>query len=126
MNRNLSLALLLGLLFFVPFSSFGAGKLNFGIGARVPRYQLPAFAAEENGIWRKNGLEVQYIEFTGGGPLNQAIAAKAVDVAFHSPAPVFTAAAQGLPMMIVSDLAKTTLGIWVSGRGPLKELKDMQ
>jgi NitT/TauT family transport system substrate-binding protein len=53
-------------------------KLNVGYSA-ISAEQLPAWIAKETGIFKKNGLDVQLIYFTGGTTAVQALVSGPVD-----------------------------------------------
>jgi NitT/TauT family transport system substrate-binding protein len=54
-------------------------KLNGGYSA-ISGEQLPAWIAKETGIFKKNGLDVQLIYFTGGTTAVQALVSGDVPV----------------------------------------------
>src|SRR3989304_1540721 len=45
-----------------------------------PHHALVLLAGEEKGFWKQNGLEVQWIPFTSGTTMLQAIAAASADM----------------------------------------------
>lgn len=56
------------------------------------------------GIFKKNGLDVQIVGFSGGAKMHQALASNAIDVAFGS-GPQMILTAKGSPMMAVAEMA---------------------
>lgn len=111
---------------FFPFApSWSAEKLKFGASVKVPNYELPLLAADEKGIWKENGLEVESLFFSGGGPFGQALAARAIKMGYTAGATTFLGLAGGLPTVIVSDLGQQSLSIWVAPKSAMKNPKDL-
>ena len=92
-----------------------------------PVHMLPMLAAEEKGIWKQLGLEVEWFPFTAGGAQLQAMAAGAVDVGFTTTSDTVHGAARGVPLIIVSDLgAVDTYVLWVRTDSPIKTPQDLK
>lgn len=90
-------------------------------------YWLPMVAAEEYGFWKKNGLQVAWKPFGGGGPMFQAVAAGQVSVGLASVGAILDARARGIPVKII--------GVYTVGSGydflvlndsPLKKVEDLK
>src|SRR3990172_4897564 len=64
-----------------PMAASAAGeKIKFATAVKLfPVFYLPVLAAEERGYWKEEDLEVEWVPFAGGHPMNQAIAAGAID-----------------------------------------------
>lgn len=116
----------LAILFLATFSP-AAEKVAFGTAVKLfPPYYLPMLAAQEKGLWKEQGLEGEWVDFTGGGPFMQALAAKAIKAGYTAAPTTYQVAARGLPVIIVSDHYRMSLIIWVSGTSRLKEPKDIK
>jgi ABC-type nitrate/sulfonate/bicarbonate transport system substrate-binding protein len=70
-------------------------------------------AAEENGFWKQNGLEVKWTPFRGNSNLNRAIAADAVDMATESMTGVILGASRGIPLVALAETSWAEYFIWV-------------
>ena len=120
------LILLTFFLFSLLPSSVAAESLRFGLAIKVPDHELPILAAEEKGFWKENGLEVNTTIFKGGRRLNQAVAARHIDMGTSGATGVFVAASRGLPLLMLATFQnQTSLGIWVAANGPVKKPKDL-
>lgn len=124
---RLALVLLAAFLTSVPLSQ-GAEKIKFGTPLKVnPQYALPVLAGEEMGFWKKEGLEVEWVPFQGGGPLFRAMAAGAVQMAHDAALSTIQAISRGVPLIIVADLGGIEdMFVWVRPDSPIKEPKDLK
>lgn len=108
--------------------SFSQDKLKFATSVREYHvFYLPAMAAEEQGFWKQNGLEVTWSPMPGGGAMIRALAGRAIDAGFTSAATAAQGAAGGVPAVIVSDLyPKEDFFVWVRKESRFKEPKDLK
>src|SRR3990170_1370185 len=118
--------LVIGVVISMP--SLSADKLRFGSSVRGhPNYDLPMVAAAEKGIWKENGLEVEWTPFRAGGDLMRAVAARALDIATTGSSTSILAASQGVPVTIVADPKEPlTFYFQVLKDSPIKEAKDLK
>lgn len=108
-------------------SALGAEKMRFGTSVKgSPFYELPAIAAEEQGLWKQNGLEVTWFPFRGGPEVYQAVAANSVDLVVTATPANLQAAARGLAVVIVADSGRDDFFIWVRADNPIKEPRDLK
>jgi len=79
------------------------------------------------GIFKKYGIDVQIVGFSGGPKMHQALAAGAIDVAFGS-GPQMILTAKGSPMMAVAEMAgvPTNFAVIVPYDSPLRTLDDLK
>lgn len=92
---------------------FAAEKVNFGSPTRgLPNYDLPFIAAEEKGIWKSWGLEVNWVVFNATTPLVKALVSKDMDIGAASEGALYCPL-HGIAVAI--SLAGT-----LSKEGPLK------
>ena len=125
------LILVLALTFTVPTLpkyAQAAEKVKYGTAIKVyPAYYLPMMAAEEKGLWKRNGLDGEWIPFRGSVALHQAIAAGDIMIGGDLGTSVFQAANRGLPLMIVSNLVSwSAFFMWVRTNSPIKNPKDLE
>lgn len=132
-RRNLSLlAATLGFLFLTVWPAsvnrpWAAEKLKLGASMKIsPKQFLPVLAAEENGFWAKNGLEVDWVPFLAAGPVYQAVAAGHLNVGTATAISVVEAASRGIPVTMVMELDIDKWYVWVSADRPYKDMKDLK
>jgi ABC-type nitrate/sulfonate/bicarbonate transport system substrate-binding protein len=79
------------------------------------------------GIFKRNGIDVQIVGFSGGAKMHQALAAGAIDVAFGS-GPQMILTAKGSPMMAVAEMASVPLvfAVIVPYDSPIQSLDDLK
>lgn len=124
------MASFVALLFLGLFPAKGQAveKLKFATATKVvPRYYLPPLAAQEKGIWKKNGLEAEWVPFASAPPLYQAVAGGAVAIGLTMAVAQFQAVAAGVPVVIVSNLDSTDkFFVWVRPQSRSKEPRDLK
>src|SRR3990172_7607859 len=56
-----------------------AERIGFATHIRTsPQFVLPVLAAQEQGLWKQQGLDVEYVPFESTSAMNQAVVAGAV------------------------------------------------
>lgn len=105
-----------------------AAKVRLSTSVKTnPLYVLPMLAAEEKGIWKNLGLELEWFPFKSGGKQMVAMAAGATDVGWATTGSVIQGAARGVSIIIASDLGVVnTFGIWVRANSPIKTPQDLK
>lgn len=130
MAKNLSgLVLIATLALLLSGAVSAAEKLKLGTAVKLyPPYYLVVLAGQEQGIWQKNGLDVEWVPFRGSVLMHRGLAAKAVNIGFSPSISFVEAAAKGVPEMVVCELyaGKTQNYVWVRTDGPYKEAKDLR
>lgn len=110
--------------------ALAAQKLKFGQPLKEkdsPKNSLLIIVAEEKGFFKQNGLEVEWVAFSGGGPMMQALSAGAIDVFLNAPTSQIVATSRGVPALMVADIqTPEPFFIWVRPGGRVKELKDLR
>lgn len=103
-------------------------KLKFATATRVvPSYYLPPLAAQEKGIWKKNGLDAEWVPFASAPPLYQAVASGAVAIGLTMSVAQLQAAAAGVPVVIISNLDTTDkFFVWARQESRFKEPRDLK
>lgn len=128
MSKKLFLLFVAGMLVLLS-SAPAREKLRFTSPVKdFPPYYLIIFAAEEKGFWKANGLDVEWVPFTSGPALNQAVAAKAVSLGFAAVPTHIMAVSRGLPVVLISRIRDSDGGfyIWVRAGGPFKRPQDLK
>lgn len=120
--------MLIMLLLFLSFSRAAAEKMKFGSCVKMsPVYYLPILGAEERGIWKQNGLEVEWVPFSGASPMHQAMLTGAIPLGLCATAGPIMAIAAGVPAVIVAGVQKGDLFVlFVRAGSPIRELKDLK
>ena len=103
-------------------------KVKLGSSVKMhPPYYLPVLAAEEKGLWRDNGLEVEWVPFAGGTPFARAIAAGSINIGTSTISTPMTGAERGLPVVMVAELgASEPFLIWVKADSPYRNVRDLK
>lgn len=117
------------LLTFAFSSNVGAiEKLKFGTSTKeAPNHYLPVLAGEEKGFWKENSIDLEWVPFRGGAPLNQAMAAGHLAIGIGGATGVIPAQAQGLPVIMVGQLfAENLFGFWVRPESRFKQPSDLK
>jgi len=88
---------------------------------------VPLDIGEAAGIFKKNGIDLRIIGFSGGTKMHQALAANTIDVAFGS-GPQMVLTAKGAPMMAVAEMASapTNFAVIVPYDSPIKTLDGLK
>lgn len=103
-------------------------KVRLGSSSPVePVYYLPAMAALEQGYWRQQGLEVEYVAFSSGRTLITAVAAGEIKIGITILSSKISATVRGMPLLIVSSLYPANdFTVWVRTDSPMKSPKDLK
>ena len=112
----------------LPKYAQAAEKVKYGTAIKVyPAYYLPMMAAEEKGLWKRNGLDGEWVPFRGSVALHQGIAAGDIMIGGDLATSVFQAANRGLPLMIVSNLVSwSAFFMWVRTESQIKKPGDLE
>ncbi len=76
--------------------------------------EIPVFWAEENGIFKDNGLSVELVKSTGGAAALTALQSGDIDLAFTNPFSTMIARSQGIDVQWIATAYETTA---VEGEG---------
>ncbi len=103
----------------------GAGEKNGGplrVGVMPSAVGAPVQYALEKGYFADEGIEVNVILFPSGAPINEAVAAKQLDVACSGAATIFSLAS-GTNKLIADVESSGGMGIWVRPDSPIMKTK---
>lgn len=108
-----ALSFIVIVLFFAawPVHGFGAESSETPQTIRIGVYQasiwsVPIFAAQQEGFFKRNGIEAELIPVSGGPNALAALAGRSIDVFSASPELVLPAIARGVDLQVVSGLTK--------------------
>jgi NitT/TauT family transport system substrate-binding protein len=103
-------------------------KVSYGTAVKLsPVYYLPVLAGQEQGIFKKNGLDVEWVPANSGPDLHRALAAGAMQIGSSNSATDIPAIGRGAPSIIVASLqASDNFGIWVSTKGHINTIQDLK
>ncbi len=111
----------------VSSEALSAEKLKLGTAIKTfPPYYLVMLTAEEKGLWKEMGLDVEWVPFRGSVPLHQAIAARSLFMGMDMGASIIQANSRGLPLVMVQHLVSyQPFYIWVRPGGKIKSVKGL-
>jgi len=103
-------------------------KISYGTAVKLsPVYYLPVLAGQEHGIFKKNGLDVEWVPSNSGPDFHRALAAGAVQIGSSNSATDIPAIGRGAPSVIVANLQTAdNFGIWVSTKGHVNTIQDLK
>lgn len=126
-RRVLFLILVAGVILSRP-SLFAQYKVNFGSPVKaLPNYDLPFLAAEDKGLWKQWGLDVNWVAFESAGPLVRAIISKDMDIGAVGTFGTIPAVIQGAPLVAVAHHGvETDFRIWVRNDSRIRAPADLK
>ena len=126
MMKRIHFYLLAGSLFVLLSSPASAQltKLNVGYSA-ISADQLPAWMAKESGSFKKNGLDVQLIYFTGGTTAVQALLSGEVPISQVAGPAVVNSGLAGSDIILFVGGA-TSLDYWLMSRPEIKRPEQLK
>ncbi|HUK60641.1 MAG TPA: ABC transporter substrate-binding protein [Stellaceae bacterium] len=88
---------------------------------------IPVNVGDKLGIFKKHGLDLKIVDFTGGSKMTQAMTAGAIDIG-DGAGTEMALVAKGVPMVAVCESATTFpfLAVGVPADSPLKSLDDLK
>jgi NitT/TauT family transport system substrate-binding protein len=101
--------------------------LRVGKASPVSDAIIPVNVGDKLGIFKKHGLDLEIIEFNGGGKMAQGMAAGAIDIA-DGAGTEMAFVAKGAPMIAVCESTSNApfLGVGVPWDSPVKSLADLK
>ncbi len=105
-----------------------AAKVKVGTALRTQAvFAMPMLAIEENGLWKKMGVDAEWVPFKGGAAMHRAATAGAVHVGITAIVGTVRVIGKGLPFIVVYHMGPVTdFGIWVLTESPLKKPADLK
>jgi NitT/TauT family transport system substrate-binding protein len=100
------------------------------IGSSVqdsPFYYLPIAAGQEQGIFKKHGLDVEWVPSNSGSDLERAYAASAIKIGLSSAGADIVGITRGIPISIIATLQPDDdFTVWASSKGRIKKPEDLK
>lgn len=88
---------------------------------------LPLVAAEDQGFWQKNGLDVEVVTFSAATPMYQGVAAGSLNLGTSTVPSIIQAASGGLPVLIITALTSDDdFYLYVPTKSPVKTAQDLK
>ena len=84
-----------------PGGSFGKFQVNFGVTFRNARL-VPLWIADEEGFFKKQGLDVKQVNISGGTQGAQMMVSGGVDVSYDDPITCIVSTAGGVPVNVMT------------------------
>lgn len=124
----LALSVLTLAVLLAPIQSASAAKVKVGTALRThPVFAMPMLAIEDNGLWKRVGVDAEWIPFKGGSAMQRAVAGKSIQVAVTAVTGTVVSVSRGLPVTIVYHMGPVTdFGIWVLNNSPIKKPADLK
>lgn len=103
-------------------------KLKIGSSVKdSPFYYLPIGAAQEQGFFKKHGLDVEWVPSKSGSDLERAFAADAVKIGLSSAGADIVGIARGVPVSVLATLVPDDdFTVWASSQGKIKKPEDLK
>lgn len=103
-------------------------KIKYGSSVRLaPPYYLPVLAAEERGIFKRNGVNVEWFPSNSGTDMQRALAADAVTIGSSSAGADIPSMGRGVPIAIIASLQPTDdFSVWVSTKAKRDKVADLK
>lgn len=103
-------------------------KLKYGSSVKLsPQYYLPVSAADEKGIFKRNGLDVEWFPSQSGSDLQRAFAASAIKIASSSAGADILGIAHGVPIVILASLQPSDdFAVWVASQSRFRKPQDLK
>ncbi len=85
------------------FPAWAQTKVTGGVAA-FNEALLPVYTARDLGYFEKEGISLELVDFKGGGPAVQALAAKSIDICFCAADHIIRLRARNMPAVILVGL----------------------
>jgi len=101
-------------------------RLAVGKAALTSESNLAANVGEQTGIFKKHGLDVEVIDFGGGGKMIQALTAGSIDIGVGAGIQMAFIVKGATMLAVCEDASTLPFVIGVPWDSPLKTLKDLR
>lgn len=124
----LGMTILATFFFLFPGSWANAERLKVATATRLTAaYFLPVLAAQEQGFFKEEGLQTEWVPFAGGTPMTHAFAARSVALALDVATSVIIISSRGIPVRILADLGQgLTWFLYVRNDSPIRSPGDLR
>jgi ABC-type nitrate/sulfonate/bicarbonate transport system substrate-binding protein len=105
-----------------------AESMKYGSAVKLtPVFYLPVMAAQEKGIFKKHGLDVQWFPSSSGTDMQRALAASAIQIGSSAAAADILSISRGVPVVIVGDLQSyDDFGLYVTTKSRFQKPADLK
>ena len=94
--------------------------------ATSEQFYLVETIGVQQGIFKKNSLEPEFVPLAGSARLFEAVNAGEIDIGLGVVGDIIAAKANGVPVKLVAThIAKSSWAIYVDGKGPIKTPQDL-
>jgi NitT/TauT family transport system substrate-binding protein len=109
-------------------AAFAQEKIKYGSSVRIaPEYYLPVLAAGERGIFKRNGVEVEWFPSNSGTDMQRALAANAISIGASSAGADIPSMGRGVPVVIIASLQSTDdFAVFVAAKGRIQKVEDLK
>ena len=103
-------------------------QLKYGTAIQFsPNFYLPVLAAEEQGFFKKNGVNAEWFPARSGADLHRDLASSAVKIASSTGPADVLAIARGVPTVVVANLqGEDNFSIWVRADSRFHKPQDLK
>lgn len=108
-------------------SALASDSVKYGTAIKLsPVYYLPVLAAQEQGIFEKNDLTVEWLPAKSGGDFERNLAASIIDIGSSSAANDIPGISRGVPAKVVANLQnRDAFAVWVKADSKIKSPEDL-
>ena len=134
MNKKIGIILAVVLIALIAMGTASAGLFDFlggGDSNKVTIGYLPSdhdaalFVADQQGLYKQKGIDVELVQFNNGGDLMTAMASGKVDVGYVGTSPVLSSVEKGVPVKIISAAQNEGSGVIVSSNSGINTPADL-
>ena len=135
MNKKIGIILAVAFIALIAMGTVSAGLFDFlgggssnnkvTIGYLPSDHDAALFVADQQGLYKQKGIEVELVQFNNGGDLMTAMASGKVDVGYVGISPVLSSVEKGVPVKIISAAQNEGSGVVVSQNSGINAPADL-
>ncbi len=131
MDRKNILIVIIVVIIIAAMGIYGLTNLSYDentikIGYMPSDHHAALFIADAQGQFKKQGLEVELIQFNNGGDLMVAIASGDLDIGYVGITPALSSISNGVPAKVVSSVQSEGSGIVVDSSSDINSIADLK
>lgn len=107
------------------FGGLGGSSDTVTIGYLPSDHDAALFVADAQGLYEKQGIKTELVQFNNGGDLMTAMASGDVDVGYVGITPVLSSIEKGVPVKVISAVQTEGSGIVVTKDSGISSAKDL-
>lgn len=112
--------------FWSPPGLLGQDKLRHATNAMTVLQYLPVYATENQGFWKKYGLDVQWSVLRGATVQMQAMVAGHVDMGSATAVAAISGIGRGVPLVISMSIGDQDFFLWVPTKSRIATAADLK